>query len=103
MINLTDVVSQLPINIYVVLGCCVFGWIMKKFLPTDNKYIPLTLTIIGAVSFSLLEGLNIENIILGAFTGAASTGLHQAFTQLVEGKKIDGEVEEVNEELSEVE
>lgn len=92
MINLSEIISQIPINIYVVIGCCVVGWLMKKFLPTDNKIIPLTLTIIGAIVFVLIEGFSVVNIIIGAFTGAASTGLHQIFAQYVEGTKDRNEV-----------
>ena len=32
--------------------------------------------------------MSVENIIIGAFTGAASTGLHQVFKQYVEGKDL---------------
>lgn len=87
MINLQEVIAQVPINVYVVLGCCIAGWLMKKFLPADNKIIPLTLTILGAIIFVMLEGTGIANIIIGAFTGAAATGLHQIFAQFIEGTK----------------
>ena len=83
--DLITIISQVPINAYVVLGCCVVGWIMKKFLPTDNKIIPLVLTILGAILFVLIEGMNVQNVIIGAFTGAAAPGLHQIF---VEGKNL---------------
>lgn len=86
--DLITIISQVPINVYVVLGCCVVGWIMKKFLPTDNKIIPLVLTILGAILFVLIEGMNVQNVIIGAFTGAAATGLHQIFAQYVEGKNL---------------
>lgn len=90
--DLLTMIGQVPINIYVVIGCCVVGWLMKKFLPTDNKIIPLTLTIIGAIVFVLIEEFSVVNIIIGAFTGAASTGLHQIFAQYVEGTKDRNEV-----------
>lgn len=87
MIDLTQIITQIPINIYVVIGCCIVGWLMKKFLPTDNRIIPVTLTIIGAIVYVLLEGVSVVNFIIGAFTGAASTGLHQIFAQYVEGTR----------------
>lgn len=86
--DLITMISQVPINVYVVIGCCVVGWIMKKFLPTDNKIIPLVLTILGAILFVLIEGMGIQNVIIGAFTGAAATGLHQIFAQYIEGKSL---------------
>lgn len=88
MVNLNDFITQIPINVYVLVGCLVVGWLMKKFLPTDNKIIPLVMVILGAVVYILLEGITVENVIIGAFTGAASTGLHQVFKQYVEGKDL---------------
>lgn len=88
MINLNEIITQIPINIYVVIGCCVVGWLMKKFLPTDNKIIPLTLTILGAIIFVIIEGISAQNIIIGAFTGSAATGLHQIYAQFIEGKDL---------------
>ena len=83
MFNLSEIIAQIPINVYVLVGCLVVGWLMKKFLPTDNKIIPLVMVILGTIVYVLLE-----NIIIGAFTGAASTGLHQVFKQYVEGKDL---------------
>lgn len=88
MFNLSEIIAQIPINVYVLVGCLVVGWLMKKFLPTDNKIIPLVMVILGAIVYVLLEGVSVENIIIGAFTGAASTGLHQVFKQYVEGKDL---------------
>ena len=87
MFNLSEIIAQIPINVYVLVGCLVAGWLMKKFLPTDNKFIPLAMVILGAIVYLLLEGFSVENIIIGAFTGAASTGLHQVFKQYIEGSK----------------
>lgn len=92
LMDLLTMIGQVPINIYVVIGCCVVGWLMKKFLPTDNKWIPLTLTVLGSIVFVLIEGLGVVNIIIGAFLGAASTGLHQIFAQYVEGRKDRAEI-----------
>ena len=88
MFNLSEIIAQIPINVYVLVGCLVVGWLMKKFLPTDNKIIPLVMVILGAIVYVLLEGMSVENIIIGAFTGAASTGLHQVFKQYIEGKDL---------------
>lgn len=81
-------IGQIPINVYVVIGCCIVGWLMKKFLPTDNRFIPLVLTVLGAVLFVLIEEFSVVNIIIGAFLGSASTGLHQIYKQFVEGKSL---------------
>ena len=56
MFNLSEIIAQIPINVYVLVGCLVVGWLMKKFLPTDNKIIPLVMVILGAIVYVLLEG-----------------------------------------------
>ena len=72
----------------VVLGIClVIGWVVKKWVPDiDNKYIPTIVTILGAVLAIWFNGwIATPKIILsGLITGAASTGMHQLFTQYIE-------------------
>lgn len=77
----------------VVVGCLCVGYCVKHILPIDNKWIPTVLFVIGA-TFGCLIGkeFSIEAIISGGFSGLASTGLYEAFKQLVEKPKtIDGE------------
>ena len=70
----------------VMVICLCIGFVMKKFLPTDNKFIPLTLMILGGVLACLANwGISIEHIGAGMVTGLASTGLHQVFSQLIGG------------------
>jgi len=73
----------------VLVACLVVGYIMKKFMPTDNKWIPLTVTILGAVLGCIAnKGISLEAIVAGAVSGLASTGLHQLFSQFID----DGEI-----------
>ena len=79
-------------NLYiplVIAVCLVVGYLMKKFLPTDNKYIPLTVTILGAVLGCVnAEAITLVAIASGMISGLASTGLHQIFKQIL---KLDNE------------
>lgn len=72
----------------VVLGIClVIGWIVKKWIADiDNKYIPTIVTILGAVLAVWFNGWAVtpKIILSGLITGAASTGMHQLFTQFIE-------------------
>ena len=72
----------------VVLGICmVVGYIIKKWInDLDNKYIPTIVTVLGAFLAVWLNGWIItpEIILSGLVTGAASTGMHQLFTQFIE-------------------
>ncbi|WP_409016135.1 phage holin family protein [Anaerostipes caccae] len=70
----------------VLAACLIVGYVIKKsldFIP--NKYIPLILAVLGAVLGCVATSITLETIVYGAFTGLASTGLHQAFTRVIEG------------------
>ena len=54
---------------------------MKYWLPTDNKWIPTVLLIIGAVSGAILFGADYEGIVKGMISGLAAVGLNQLFKQ----------------------
>lgn len=76
----------------IVVACVLVGYIIKvtpPFAKIANNYIPLTVTLLGAVLGALINGLSIEAIVYGAVSGLASTGLHQVFTQLLNIKEND--------------
>lgn len=72
----------------VVLGIClVVGWILKKWVKdVDNKFIPLIVTLLGAVLAILGDDckITLDTVFCGLITGASSTGMHQIFKQMVE-------------------
>ena len=78
----------------VVLGLClVAGYIVKKWVSdVDNKYIPTIVTILGAFLAVWFNDWSItpEIILSGLITGAASTGMHQLFTQFIENNDNKG-------------
>ena len=59
---------------------CV-GFVMKKWLPTDDKWIPTVLLVIGALSGLILFGVDYEGIVKGMVSGLAAVGFHQLFKQ----------------------
>ena len=69
----------------VIAACLIIGFILKKWVKdVDNKYIPTILAVWGAVLACVAEGaVSVELIIAGSFSGLASTGLHQAFKQIL--------------------
>lgn len=77
--------------IIIVVGVCLcIGYIVKNsasFIP--NKYIPLIMGVIGVILNVWLNAFAFTPEILlgGLFSGLASTGLHQLFTQLIGGEK----------------
>lgn len=76
----------------VLVACLIVGYCIKHIIwleKISNEYIPAILAVLGAVlaCVSAVSGGNpvtLETIVYGAFTGLASTGLHQAFKQIVE-------------------
>lgn len=77
----------------VLVACLIVGYIIKtSFDKIPNKYIPTILAVLGAILNAAVGGVTIENIVYGALTGLASTGLHQAFTRFVEGTKEETNV-----------
>ena len=79
----------------ITVGCLCVGFVLKKWLPTDDKWIPTILLILGAISGAILFGFDYEGIVKGMLSGLASVGLHQAFHQFL---KVDTCVEMTEEE-----
>lgn len=77
----------------VVLACLIVGYCVKhiKWLEAiSNEYIPAILTVLGAVLGCVANStVNLETIVAGAFSGLASTGLHQVFKQIISKTKTE--------------
>ena len=72
----------------IVVGICLcVGYMIKTgFDKIPNKYIPLIVGILGLiikVAMSINTGINAEVILSGLFSGLASTGLYEAFRNLI--------------------
>lgn len=68
-----------------IVGYCIkhISWLDK----VSNEYIPTILAILGAVLACLAaRTIELDTIVYGAFSGLASTGLHQAFKKIIERK-----------------
>ena len=77
----------------IVVACVLVGYIIKvtpPFAKVANNYIPLIVTLLGAILGVLANGMTLEAIVYGAVSGLASTGLHQAFTQLLNIDRKEG-------------
>lgn len=72
----------------IVVGICLcVGYMIKTgFDKIPNKYIPLIVGILGLiikVAMSINIGINAEIVLSGLFSGLASTGLYEAFKNLI--------------------
>lgn len=70
----------------IVAACLLVGYIIKKWIrDVDNKYIPTIVCVLGAVLGCIIsQSVSIEVIVAGAASGLSSTGLHQAYQNLIE-------------------
>ena len=74
----------------VMAACLVIGYCIKHITylnKVSNQYIPTILAVVGAILTCVDAGVvNLTCIIAGAVTGLASTGLYEAFRNLIEKK-----------------
>ena len=75
----------------VIVGICLLaGYVVKKWVKdVDNKYIPTMVCILGIVLAIINDwgAVSLTTILAGGVSGLASTGLHQAFSQLINQEK----------------
>ena len=77
--------------VYVIVGICLcVGYIIKHsldFIP--NKYIPLIMGVLGLIINICinLPTITADVVLGGLFSGLASTGLYEAFKQLIGDKE----------------
>lgn len=96
-------IKDLYIPIVLVICLCV-GFVFKKWVPADNKWIPTIMLILGAVLGCVAnQEITLMSVGAGAVTGLASTGLHQVFKQLIEGEDVYIEEDLDDVELPEIE
>jgi RsiW-degrading membrane proteinase PrsW (M82 family) len=82
----------------VVVFCLCLGYVLRNFIPTDNKWIPLILFAVGVVSGIIVGGVNYEAMVSGAVSGLASVGLNQAFKQAL-GLNVRADIELTEDEV----
>lgn len=76
-------------TVFVIVGICLcIGYMIKDLIPdnTWNKYIPLTVGVIGILLNIWISGKVTPDVVLaGMWSGLASTGLHEFFKNMIKG------------------
>jgi hypothetical protein len=80
--------------VIMVIGICLcVGYVLKHVVPSDkvNRFIPLIMAALGvAVNVWLNSFAFTPEILLGGMaSGLASTGMHQLFTQFINGNNAE--------------
>jgi len=75
----------------VIFGICLcVGFILKYAVTTDkiNRYIPLIMGCLGVLlAFWMKHSMTPEILLMGLFSGLASTGAYELFKNLIEHRK----------------
>lgn len=78
-------ITDMYIPVIMVICLCI-GYVYKKFFPTDDKFIPLILLVLGAVLSCVISNeITAEVVAAGMVSGLGTVGLHQLFKQFIEG------------------
>ena len=82
-----SIINDYIMPLALVAALCV-GYIVKNVVPNDkiNNFIPLIAAVVGIVVIGLSQGWTVEGVVAGMVSGLASTGLYEAFAQVIEFK-----------------
>ena len=84
---MTDLTFLTTYAVPIIVGVCLcVGYVLKNMVTTTtvDRYIPLIMAILGvALNIWINMTFTPEILLGGMFSGLASTGLHQAFKQIL--------------------
>ena len=95
MIDLTIITTM--ISPIIVVACLCVGFVLKYAIPNKkvNHFIPLIVMVLGIIlNFWATGIIALETAVAGAVSGLASTGLYEAFSQLINFDDDDDKDEE---------
>lgn len=73
-----------------VAVCLCAGYVLKNLVPTDavNRFIPLCMAALGVAVTAWVQGAFTPDVLAtGLVSGLASTGLYEAFRNLIGGAR----------------
>ena len=74
--------------VYSIIGVCLcVGYILKNTLSSKkvNQYIPLIMGVVGLLlNIYVQQAINIDVVLAGLFSGLASTGMYEAFRNVID-------------------
>lgn len=86
----------------ILVFCLCLGFVFKRWLPMDNKWIPTVLFVVGIVCGLAYNGVSFDSAVYGAVSGLASVGLNQAFQQAL-GLNVRPNIEMTDDEVQDFE
>lgn len=87
--NIQDFIE--PYYMPVVAAICFgVGYVVKHWLPTDNKWIPTIGAVLGAVLGCLAcHELSVEAVAKGIISGLSATGLYELYSEHKEAHDLE--------------
>ncbi len=88
MVDISELLNYA--NILIVGVCLCVGYVIKNLIPSQkiNRFIPLIMAFLGVVLAIWIYGaFTPEILLIGLFSGLASTGLYEAFRNLISTKE----------------
>lgn len=82
---ITDYISPIALA-----ACLCVGYVVKHLVPGDevNRWIPLIAAVLGVLIVAWATwSLTPETVVAGLVSGLASTGLYEAFRNLIGGER----------------
>lgn len=76
-----DIVIEQYMIPLIVVGSLAIGYVLKNWMPTDDRWIPTILLVFGGISGAILLGVSYESVVKGMVSGLAAVGLNQVFKQ----------------------
>lgn len=76
-----DIVIEQYMIPLIVVGSLAIGYVLKNWMPTDDRWIPTILLVFGGISGAILLGISYESVVKGMVSGLAAVGLNQVFKQ----------------------
>lgn len=85
---MTQQFSEMTIPI-VIMGCLVSGYLFNTYFTVEFKNIPIIMALIGILINLFLNGfINYQfTIVYGALNGLISTGMYEAFKNMINKTK----------------
>ena len=71
----------------IMIACLMVGYVLKNVCPNDkiNRFIPLIVAVLGIIFNAWAScSFDFNTIMIGMASGLASTGMYEAFKNLIE-------------------